>query len=76
MIRARFRNACRNRADTDFGNELDRDRAIRIDVLQIVDELREVFDGINIVMRRRRNQSDTRRRVAHFRDHGIDLVTR
>ena len=45
-----------NRADADLGHQLDADRRPRIGVLQIVDQLRQVFDRINVVMRRRRNQ--------------------
>ena len=36
-------------------------RALRIGVLQIVNQLRQILDGINIVMRRRRNQRHARR---------------
>ena len=35
-------------------------RALRVDVLEVVNELREVLDGIDIVMRRRRNQAHAR----------------
>ena len=51
-----------HRADTHFRHQLDRDRCPRIAVFQVVDQLGQVFDGIDIVMRRRRNQADTRHR--------------
>ena len=41
-------------------------RALRIDVLQIEDELREIFDRVDVVVRRRRDQRHARRRVAHL----------
>ena len=49
-------------------------RALRIDVLQIVDQLRQIFDRIDIVMRRRRNQADSGNRMAQARDDFIDFV--
>ena len=42
----------RNRADADFGDQLDVHARQRIRVLQIVDELREILDRIDVVMRR------------------------
>ena len=53
VIRLGFRNTRSDRANAYFGHQLDRDRSGRIDVLEIVNQLREIFDGINVVMRRR-----------------------
>jgi len=47
-----------DRPDTGFGDQLDGDQRQRIDLLQVIDQLREVLDGIDVVMRRRRDQSD------------------
>ena len=47
-------------ADADLGYQLDADPRAAVGVLQIVDKLRQVLDRINVVMRRRRNQSDAR----------------
>ncbi len=47
---------------------------MRVDVLQIVDQLREIFDRVDVVVRRRGNESHARDRVAHFGDHFIDFV--
>ena len=41
----------RYRADTDFRHQLDADIGVRCDVFQIMNELRQVFDGINVVVR-------------------------
>ena len=49
---------------------------MRRDVLQVVDGLRQVFDGVDVVMRRRRDQSLARRRVSYARDERRDLVSR
>ena len=46
-----------NRPDAHLGDQLDRDAGLRIDVLQIVDELREILDRVDVVMRRRRDET-------------------
>ena len=53
VIRLGLRNARRDRSDADLRHQLDADRRLRIGVLQIVDQLREILDGIDVVMRRR-----------------------
>ena len=68
-------HARRHRAHAHFGDQLHGNARLRIDVLQIVNQLRQIFDGINIVMRRRRNQTHARHRMAHARDHFIHFVT-
>ena len=61
-------------ADADFADQLHADPRLAVDVLQIVNQLRQIFDRINIVMRRRRDQPDARRGVADLADVFIDLV--
>src|ERR1700721_323261 len=51
-----------DRADPDFGHQFDRGLAFLIDVLEVVDELRQILDRIDVVMRRRRDQADAGRR--------------
>src|SRR5262249_3334972 len=75
VVGARLRHPGRHRADANLRHELDRDVGRRIDVLQIKDQLRQILDRIDVVMRRRRNQADPRRRMAHLGDDGIHLVT-
>jgi hypothetical protein len=69
-------DARRHRADAGLGHELDRHQRARIDLLQIEDQLREILDRVDVVVRRRRNQSDARAREAQARDHLVDLVPR
>jgi hypothetical protein len=73
VIGARLGDAGRDRADADFGNELHRDVARRVHVLQVEDELGEIFDRINIVMRGRGDEAHARRRMAHARNRLVDL---
>ena len=70
----RLGDARRDRADAHFRHQLHRNARLRIDVLQIVDELRQIFDRVDVVMRRRRNQAHAGNRVAHARDHFVHLV--
>ena len=74
MIGARLGDAGSHGADADFGDEFDRNGGRGIDVLQIEDQLGQILDRVDVVMGRRRNQGDARRRVAHPGDGGIDLV--
>ena len=59
MICLRFGHASGNSADADFCDELNADARGAVCVLQVVDQLRDIFDRIDVVMRRRRDQADT-----------------
>ena len=59
MIGARLGDARRDGADPDFGDQLDRDARALVDVLEVVDELGDILDRIDIVVRRRRDQRYT-----------------
>ncbi len=74
VIRARLGDARRDGADADFRHQLHRHQTRRVDVLQVVDQLRDVLDRIDVVVRRRRDQADAGRRVPHRGDDGVDLV--
>ena len=63
-----------NRSDADFCDQLDTDVRLRIGILQVMDELRQVLDGIDIVVWRRRDQTDTCGGMAYLGDGGVDLV--
>ena len=49
-------------------------RAPRVGAAQVVDQLLEVLDRVDVVVRRRRDQADARRRVADRADVVVDLV--
>ena len=63
-----------DRADAELGDELDVDARLRVRVLEVVDQLAEVLDRVDVVVRRRRDQLDAGRRVAHPADVVVDLV--
>src|SRR6266853_6943892 len=72
-VGARFGNARGNDADSSARNELYADAGARIDGAKVVDQLGEVFDAVNVVVRWRRNQrragsgvSDARNVLADF----------
>src|SRR5680860_549758 len=62
--------------DADLGDELDRDARVRVGAAEVVDQLLEVLDRVDVVVRRRRDQRHARRRVAQAGDVGVDLVAR
>src|SRR5215469_5997439 len=74
VIGARLGDAGRDCADADLGNELHRYQSIGIDVFEVEDQLRQVLDGIDVVVRRGRNEADAGGRVAHLSDDLVDLV--
>ena len=74
MVRLALGDARRDGAHADFRDELDGNQRLRIDVLQIVDELLQILDRVNVVMRGRRDQADALGRVAHLGDDRVDLV--
>ena len=55
-VGVRLGHARGDRAHADFGHQLHRDARLRVDVLQVVDQLRQVFDRVDVVVRRRRDQ--------------------
>ena len=73
-VGVRLGHAGRDGADADLGHQLHADAGVVVGVLQVVDQLRQILDGINVVVRRRRDQADARRGVADLGDPGIDLV--
>ncbi len=73
-VGVRLRHAGGDRADAGERDQLHVDARLRVRVLQVVDELRQILDRVDVVVRRRRDQSDARRGVAHLRDPRIDLA--
>ena len=55
-VGARFGDPARDVADTRLRDQLDGDLGLRIRAAQIVDELRQILDRVDVVMRRRRDQ--------------------
>jgi hypothetical protein len=69
-------HASGDRANTDLRNQLDADRSTRVGVLQVVDELGQVFDGVDVVVRRWADQAHARHAVAQEADVFADLAAR
>ena len=61
-------------ADAGPGHQLHRDAGARIDHAQVVDELRQVLDGVDVVVRRRRDERDAGGGAAQPGDVRGDLV--
>ena len=73
-VGVRLGDARRDRADADLGDQLDVHPGGRVGVLQVVDELRQVLDRVDVVVRRRRDQADAGRGVPGLRDPRVHLV--
>jgi hypothetical protein len=63
----------RDRADAGGGHQLHRDAGDRVDLLQVIDELGQVLDRIDVVVRRRADQHHAGGRMAQTCDHLGDL---
>ena len=63
-----------HRAHAHLRHQLHGNASARIDVLQVVDQLRQILNGINIVMRRWRNQTNPGSRMPQASDHFIYFV--
>ena len=72
-VGAGFGDSGSDDADACAGNQFYADARARIDGAQIVNQLREIFDAVNVVMRRRRNQRSAGRGVANARDVRSDF---
>ena len=75
-IGMRLGDARSDGADADLGHQLHADARCTVGVLQVVDQFCEVLDGIDVVVRRRRDEPHTRRGVPRLGDPGIDLGAR
>ena len=73
-VRVRLGDTRGDRADADLGDQLHVDARLRVGVLEVVDQLGEVLDGVDVVVRRRGDQADARRRVPGLGDPRVDLV--
>ena len=62
-------------ADASLGHQLDSDPGLSIGVLQVIDKLRQILDGVDIVVRRRGDQRHAWGRVAGLCDPGVYLLT-
>src|SRR4051812_18252391 len=71
-----FGHASSDSTDTDLGNKLHSDSRTRIDVLQVINQLCEIFDRVDVMVRRRRDETHTWNRVPQPRDYVVDLVPR
>ena len=73
-VRAALGNARGNGADAGLRNELDVDPRVRIGVLEIEDQLRQILNRIDVVMRGRGDEPHAGCRVPRPRDLRIDLA--
>ena len=65
-----------NGAHAVLGDQLDVHARRRVRVLQVVDQLSKVLDGVDVVVRRRRDEADTGRGVPYLGHPRVHLVPR
>ena len=68
-------HACGNGADTELGDKLDVNAGLRIGHLRIVDQLLQILDGIDVVMRRRGDEFHAWGGMTHLGDPRRNLGT-
>src|SRR5439155_15834950 len=73
-VGACFGNTGSDDAYACAGNEFYADAGAGIDGAEVVDQLSEVFDAVNVVMRRRRNERRAGSGVADARDIFADFL--
>ena len=73
-VRMRLGDAGGDGAYSGLGDELDADARVGVGAAEIVDELREILDGVDVVVRRRRDERGAGLGVAELRDEGVHLV--
>ncbi len=75
-VRMGLGNTGRDGPDTHLGHQLHVDASGRVRVLEVVDELGQVLDRIDVVVRRRGDQPDAGGRVPGLCYPRVDLVAR
>ena len=73
-VGVRLGDTGRDRADADLGDQLHVHPRLRVGVLEVVDQLRQVLDRVDVVVRRRADQADARRGVAGLGHPRVDLL--
>ena len=76
VVRVGLGHPRRHRAHAHLGHQLDRDAGVLVGVLEVVDELGQVLDGIDVMVRRGRDELDKGGGKARLGDPGIDLAAR
>ena len=75
-VRLRLCHPGRDRPDPAARHQLHANRRLRIDLLEVVDELRQILDRVDVVVRRRADQRHARRRVPQLGDQPRYLEAR
>ena len=74
VVRVGLRHPSGDRAYPALRNQLDADRRARIHPLQVEDQLGQIFNGVNVMMRRRADERDPGLRMTQAGDQLGHLV--
>ena len=72
-LRAALGNTGGNGADTGLADQLHVDVGVAVGVLQVIDQLGQILDGVDVVVGRGRDQAHAGGAVAGLGDPGVDL---
>ena len=76
VVRVRLDHTCCDRSHPDLCDQLDTDTGLRIGIFQVIDQLRQIFDRVNIMVWWRADESYTRCRIPDPGDGFIDFGAR
>ena len=74
MVGLGLRHTGRDDTDTSLGHQLDGNARTRVGALQVVDELLQILNRVDVVVRGRRDETDAGRGVPRTRNRLRDLV--
>mmetsp|Transcript_17676 Transcript_17676/g.41550 ORF Transcript_17676/g.41550 Transcript_17676/m.41550 type:complete len:260 (+) Transcript_17676:2909-3688(+) len=69
-------NSSRHNTYTDLTDELDTHTCIRVGILEVENQLSQVLNGVDVVVRRGRDESNSRGGVSSLRDASLHLLAR
>mmetsp|Transcript_9151 Transcript_9151/g.30124 ORF Transcript_9151/g.30124 Transcript_9151/m.30124 type:complete len:751 (-) Transcript_9151:185-2437(-) len=75
-VRVRLGHPAAHCPDARLAHELDAHLGVGVDHVQVIDQLREILDGVDVVMRRRRDERDARLAAAERSDVRRNLLPR
>ena len=74
LVGSALGNTSGDGADAGLADQLDRHARAGVGVLKVKDQLCQVLDGVDVVVRRRRDQADAGRGLTDLGNPGVDLL--
>ena len=74
LVGSALGNAGGDGSHARFAHEFDAHARMGVGALEVEDELGQVLDGVDVVVRRRRDEADAGRRLSDLGDPRVDLL--